>query len=140
MSIRNAFVTTAFALFAAGVAPDAGAQQRSQGPCAADVKKFCGDVSDREMHEGARGRAFLRVPGKFESARRESREDARGMQGRRGEILQGHRTRGRAYPVLPQEPAAGAPARVRGGIQARGGPQAARSIAATGQALRGSLA
>jgi len=44
MSIRNAFVTTVFALFAAGVAGDAGAQQRSQGPCAEDVKKFCGDV------------------------------------------------------------------------------------------------
>ena len=44
MSIRNAFVTIAFALFAAGAAADAGAQQRSQGPCAADVKRFCGDV------------------------------------------------------------------------------------------------
>ena len=44
MLIRNAFVTTAFALFAAGVAAAAGAQQRSQGPCAADVKQFCGDV------------------------------------------------------------------------------------------------
>src|SRR5260370_21893500 len=83
------------------------------------------------MHEGARGRAFPRVPGKLESARRESREDARGMQGRRGEILQGHCARGRANPVLPEEPTAGAPAGVRGGIQARGEPQAARSIAAT---------
>jgi len=44
MSIRNASVTIAFALFAAGVAADAGAQQRSEGPCAGDVKKFCGDV------------------------------------------------------------------------------------------------
>ena len=44
MSTRNAFVTIAFALSAAGVAADAGAQQRSEGPCAADVKKFCGDV------------------------------------------------------------------------------------------------
>src|SRR5712671_5757845 len=44
MSIRNAFVTMAFALFAAGLAADAGAQQRREGPCAADVKKFCGDV------------------------------------------------------------------------------------------------
>jgi hypothetical protein len=44
MSIRNAFFTIAFALFAAGAAADAGAQQRSQGPCAADVKRFCGDV------------------------------------------------------------------------------------------------
>ncbi len=44
MSIRNASVTIAIALFAAGVAADAGAQQRREGPCAADVKKFCGDV------------------------------------------------------------------------------------------------
>jgi Cysteine rich repeat len=44
MSIRNASVTIAFALFAAGVAADAGAQQRREGPCAGDVKKFCGDV------------------------------------------------------------------------------------------------
>jgi cysteine rich repeat protein len=44
MSIRNAFVTMAIALFAAGVAGGAGAQQRREGPCAADVKKFCGDV------------------------------------------------------------------------------------------------
>jgi len=44
MSIRNAIVTMIFALFAAGVATEAGAQQRSEGPCAADVKKFCGDV------------------------------------------------------------------------------------------------
>ena len=44
MSIRNAIVIMAFALFAAGLAADAGAQQRRDGPCAADVKKFCGDV------------------------------------------------------------------------------------------------
>jgi hypothetical protein len=44
MSIRTTFVSLMVALFAAGVAADAGAQQRSQGPCAADVKKFCGDV------------------------------------------------------------------------------------------------
>lgn len=44
MSIRIAFVTMAFTLFAAGIAADAGAQQRRGGPCAADVKKFCGDV------------------------------------------------------------------------------------------------
>ena len=44
MSMRNVFVTIAFAVFAAGVAADAGAQQRREGPCAADVKKFCGDV------------------------------------------------------------------------------------------------
>jgi cysteine rich repeat protein len=44
MSMRNVIVTIAFAVFAAGVAADAGAQQRREGPCAADVKKFCGDV------------------------------------------------------------------------------------------------
>jgi len=44
MSIRNAFVTMALAVFAAGLAADAGAQQRREGPCAADAKKFCGDV------------------------------------------------------------------------------------------------
>jgi hypothetical protein len=44
MSIRTTLVPLVFALFTAGVAADAGAQQRSAGPCAADVKKFCGDV------------------------------------------------------------------------------------------------
>ena len=44
MPIRNAFVTVALAVFAAGVAAQAGAQQRREGPCAADARKFCGDV------------------------------------------------------------------------------------------------
>jgi len=44
MSIRNVFVTMAIALFAAGLAADALAQQRSEGPCAGDVRRFCGDV------------------------------------------------------------------------------------------------
>ena len=44
MSIRSTFVSLVFAMFAAGVAADAGAQQRREGPCAADAKKFCGDV------------------------------------------------------------------------------------------------
>ena len=45
MSIRNVLVASAFALVAAGVAADAGAQGRKgEGPCAADAKKFCGDV------------------------------------------------------------------------------------------------
>src|SRR5438552_18481914 len=44
MSIRNAVATLAIALFAASVAAGAGAQQRREGPCATDVKKFCGDV------------------------------------------------------------------------------------------------
>ncbi len=44
MSIRTKFVSLVFALFAAGLAAHAGAQQRREGPCAGDVKKFCGDV------------------------------------------------------------------------------------------------
>ena len=44
MSIRNTLVSLVFVLFTAAVAADAGAQQRRDGPCAADVKKFCGDV------------------------------------------------------------------------------------------------
>jgi hypothetical protein len=44
MSIRTTLVSLVFVLFTAGVAADAGAQQRSEGPCAGDVKKFCGDV------------------------------------------------------------------------------------------------
>jgi hypothetical protein len=45
MPIRNALVSTAFALLALGLATDAGAQGRKgDGPCAADAKKFCGDV------------------------------------------------------------------------------------------------
>ena len=44
MSIRNAIVTMVIALFAPGLAADALAQQRSEGPCARDVKQFCGDV------------------------------------------------------------------------------------------------
>ena len=44
MSIRNTLVSLVFVLFTAAVAADAGAQQRSEGPCAPDVRKFCGDV------------------------------------------------------------------------------------------------
>jgi len=40
MSIRNALFSLGFALLTAGVA--AGAEPK--GPCAADAKKFCGDV------------------------------------------------------------------------------------------------
>ena len=48
MSIRSAFVTMAFALFAAGAVADADAQQRREGPCAADAKKFCANVPPGE--------------------------------------------------------------------------------------------
>ena len=44
MTIRNAALSIAFALFAAFVATSANAQTRRQGPCAEDAKKFCGDV------------------------------------------------------------------------------------------------
>src|SRR5690242_11857829 len=44
MSIRNALISMAWALFAAGVATSASAQTRREGPCAADAQKFCGDV------------------------------------------------------------------------------------------------
>ncbi|HET7764918.1 MAG TPA: cysteine rich repeat-containing protein [Burkholderiales bacterium] len=48
MSIRNAVVSTAFALLAAGLAAGASAQDsakagKASGPCAEDAKKFCGD-------------------------------------------------------------------------------------------------
>ena len=47
MSIRNALISTAFALLAAVFATGAYAQGKGgkgEGPCAADAKKFCGDV------------------------------------------------------------------------------------------------
>src|SRR5712691_4592371 len=69
MSTRNAFVTIAFALFAAGVAPDAGAQQRSERPCAADVKKFCGDV---KPGQGAIAKCMKAHEAELSSACRES--------------------------------------------------------------------
>jgi len=44
MSIRNAIVSTAFALLAAALASGAYAQARKgDGPCAEDAKKFCGN-------------------------------------------------------------------------------------------------
>ena len=44
MLTRNTFVMAVFALFVAGAAEHAGAQQQREGPCAGDAKKFCGDV------------------------------------------------------------------------------------------------
>src|SRR5882672_3053745 len=44
MSFRNALISTAFILLAAGFATNAPAQGRKgDGPCAADAKKFCGN-------------------------------------------------------------------------------------------------
>jgi len=45
MSIRNTLVSLVFVLVTAGVATDAGAQQGSEGPCAADAKKFCKGIA-----------------------------------------------------------------------------------------------
>src|SRR6266850_3485223 len=69
MSITKAFVTMAIALFAAGVAADAGAQQRSEGPCAGDVKKFCGDV---KRGQGAIAKCMKAHEAELSSACREA--------------------------------------------------------------------
>jgi len=87
MSIRNAFVTVALAVFAAGVAAEAGAQQRREGPCAADAKKFCGDVQpgqggiakcmkahDAELSPACRERMKARAE-KAEKVREECKPD-----------------------------------------------------------------
>jgi hypothetical protein len=45
MSFRNALISTAIVLFAAGFSTNALAQgKKGDGPCAADAKKFCGNV------------------------------------------------------------------------------------------------
>ena len=44
MLTRNARIAMLLALFIAGVAGEAGAQQRRQGPCAEDAKKLCANV------------------------------------------------------------------------------------------------
>jgi len=87
MSIRNVFVTVALAVFAAGVAAEAGAQQRREGPCAADAKKFCGDVQpgqggiakcmkahDAELSPACRERMKARAE-KAEKVREECKPD-----------------------------------------------------------------
>ena len=87
MSIRNALVTMALAVFAAGVAAQAGAQQRREGPCAADAKKFCGDVQpgqggiakcmkahDAELSPACRERMKARAE-KAEKVREECKPD-----------------------------------------------------------------
>jgi hypothetical protein len=48
MSIRNAFVSLAFALFATGIAVGADAPAKREGPCAADARKFCANVPPGE--------------------------------------------------------------------------------------------
>src|SRR5690349_20209060 len=74
---------------------------------------------DRAMHEGARGPALARVSGGNEAARREGREGARGVQGRRPEILPGRQARRRTHRRVPEGPAGGASAGLRGGSPAR---------------------
>lgn len=45
MSFRSALISSAIALAAAGLATNALAQgKKGEGPCAADAKKFCGNV------------------------------------------------------------------------------------------------
>jgi len=44
MSIRSTFVSAVLALFAGSVAMTAYAQQKGEGPCTADAKKFCSGV------------------------------------------------------------------------------------------------
>jgi hypothetical protein len=44
MSIRNAVVSMAIAVLAAGIGSGAHAQGKGNGPCAADAKKLCGNV------------------------------------------------------------------------------------------------
>lgn len=48
MSTRSVCVSTLFAVFVAGLAADAGAQAKRDGPCAADAKKFCSNVPPGE--------------------------------------------------------------------------------------------
>ena len=87
MSIRNAIVTMVIALFAPGLAADALAQQRSEGPCAGDVKQFCGDVKpgqgaiakcmkahEAELSPACRESSKARA-GKAERVREECRAD-----------------------------------------------------------------
>ena len=88
MSIRNTLVSLVFVLFTAAVAADAGAQQRREGPCAADVKKFCGDVKpgqgaiakcmkahEAELSPACRERSKARAE-KAERVREECKADA----------------------------------------------------------------
>jgi len=128
MSMRTAFVTMAFALSSAGVAAEAGASSEAKGPCAGTSRDLrrrqAGAGRDREMHESARGRAFPRVPDARKRAPREPRGCARNA-GPTRRILQGIAPGGGRMPVLPEEPGAELQPRVRGGIQARGEPQAA---------------
>jgi cysteine rich repeat protein len=103
MSIRSTFVSLVFAMFAAGVAAHACAQQRREGPCAADVKKFCGDVKpgqgaiakcmkahEAELSPACRETSKARAE-KAERVREECRADAekfcKGIAPGRGRIL-----------------------------------------------------
>src|SRR5712691_2236399 len=123
MSIRNAFVAVALAVFAAGVAAEAGAQQRREGPCAADAKKFCGDVQpgqggiakcmkahDAELSPACRERMKARAE-KAEKVREECKPDVE-------KFCKGIAPGG-GRMVLPESPVGGARPGVRGRYQAR---------------------
>lgn len=89
MSIKNVLAASAFVLVAAGVATSAGAQGRKgEGPCAADAKKFCGDVKPggarvakcMKSHEAELSPAcqaeMKRAEQRFEQVKQECKADA----------------------------------------------------------------
>jgi hypothetical protein len=104
MTIRSVLVSAAFALLAAGIAANAGAQGRKgDGPCAADAKKFCGEVKPggarvakcMKSHEAELSPAcqaeMKRVEERVEQVREECKADAekfcKGIRPGRGRIL-----------------------------------------------------
>jgi hypothetical protein len=103
MSIRSVLVSTAFAMLAV-VATDAGAQaKKGDGPCAADAKKFCGEVKPGEgriakcmkSHEAELSPAcqaeMKRVEERIEQVREQCKADAekfcKGIRPGQGRIL-----------------------------------------------------
>jgi hypothetical protein len=104
MTIRSVLVSAAFALLAAGIAANAGAQGRKgDGPCAADAKKFCGEVKPggarvakcMKSHEAELSPAcqaeMKRVEERVEQVREECKADAekfcKGIRPGQGRIL-----------------------------------------------------
>ncbi|HKW37437.1 MAG TPA: cysteine rich repeat-containing protein [Burkholderiales bacterium] len=104
MSIRNALVTTVFAVLAAGLASGAHAQARKgDGPCAEDAKKFCGDQKPgggrmarcMKAHEGevspACQSAMKKAEERVEQVKQECKADAqkfcKGIRPGQGRIL-----------------------------------------------------
>ena len=104
MSFRRALISTAIVLLAAGFAASAGAQgKKGDGPCAADAKKFCGDVQPgggriakcMKSHEAELSPAcrseIKRVEARVEQVREECNADAKkfcqGIRPGQGRIL-----------------------------------------------------